>query len=109
MRLLALVVFGLLAALNSGCQQDEAVARESFARSKSCPIERVVVKARPDLKASALQRGSAPSPEVAADPIRLAEWKKNDAEDRAKRDALHGDIVEVTGCSETALYDCYRS
>jgi hypothetical protein len=100
----------------SGCDLTPAPtrAREEFARAYSCPEDRVVIKPRPDVRWSTVlfpQLGkSAPPPEVAADPERLAKWKKDqsDADARTAESFDSYDVFEGSGCDHDVLLGCKR-
>ncbi len=103
------VPFLLVAA--SGCSKNEEYARERFGVMHSCPVDTVTIKKRPDLKWSAVGwSGSNESPpaEVAADPVRLAKWK----EDQAKtyepliKSLDEHDVYEAHGCGHDGYVGC---
>jgi hypothetical protein len=81
-------------------------AKEEFAREFSCPKGRVVVTPRPDLKAFDLVVGAhdRPPPDVAADPGRLAEWKRRE---REVEDGYRNEhAFHASGCGHEGYYVC---
>jgi hypothetical protein len=105
----ALAISPLLVA----CAPDLAsVARSTFERAQSCPVSRVEVIARPDLSwvqvLDADATPATPSAEVAADPERLAIWRREQDELRARRARSYAEdrVYEVRGCGHHALYGC---
>lgn len=103
----AFLVTAVSASLLLGCQSRVTVARETFSKSKSCPLDRVTARERPDLSAYDVIFGkrATPPPEVAKDPARLALWQKQQDESRRAWDAAQS-VVEVEGCGERALAMC---
>lgn len=102
----------LLLLLIAGCASLEDGARDHFVTALSCPADRVLVKARPDLGYGDLLpalAASKPPDEVAADPERLALWKEQQtsalATRRANADATY-DVFEVSGCGRTVRLGC---
>lgn len=99
----------LLLLTAAGCQSRNAeytqTAQEDFTRAYSCPKERVTATPRPDLSAYDLAVGpNKPPPDVAADPGRLAEWKKQQADVAA---GYRGEVViQVSGCGHEAYDLC---
>lgn len=97
---------------STGCASLEKGARDYFVRELSCPMDRVTVRARPDLHYGDLlliPSTSKPSAEIAADPERLALWKENHAKDLSERRARASklyDVFEVTGCGRTVQLGC---
>ncbi len=99
----------LAAALVTGCPGGDAdgryvrQAQDDFARTYSCPRERVTATLRKDLRAYDLQVGpQSPPREVAADPGRLAQWKKNEAEVAEGYASMR--VVLTRGCGHE-VYD----
>jgi hypothetical protein len=95
---------GLFLFLNRN--ERENAARELFSRNMSCPYDSVKAVLRKDLNAYDLD-GPTPAPppsDVAADPVRLAEWARRQKElvDQYNREA----IVQASGCSREAYYVC---
>jgi hypothetical protein len=94
-----------LAVTLTACRSNETIARESFARSYSCPAERITVTPRKDLSAVDLAvRPGVPPKEVAADPGRLEVWKK-EATKRAA-DFEDATVVQAQGCDHEVFYVC---
>jgi hypothetical protein len=95
-----------------GCASLADGARDHFVAAHSCPADRVVVKARPDLGYGDLLPAPAaavPSAEVAGDPERLALWQEQQARARAERRASANaryDVFEVSGCGRTVRVGC---
>jgi hypothetical protein len=103
----------ILSASVAGCESASTAARNHFARAYSCPEDRVVIKPRDDIKWStvAMHRSEEkPPPEVAADPARLAKWKKDkDDEYRPLQESFDSfDVFEGTGCDHDVLLGCKR-
>lgn len=100
-----LLVFVLLV---SGCAITTTVLREiavdKFSEQQSCPNERLTYKAIAVDPHEVFLTG-APSAAVAADPERLAIWKKN--ADQAL--SAYGDltVVGVSGCGAQRTYFCW--
>ncbi len=84
--------------------KDEAQAQ--FVKAFSCPKERTTATDRPDLNAYDLNFGPSPAPpaDVAADPGRLAEWKKQ--EQKLREGYNNSAIVQVRGCDHETYYSC---
>jgi hypothetical protein len=104
---LALLGIGALATLGA-CKRLETGAREHFERTDSCPKERIAVRERADLAASSLLLAPVrvePPDDVAADPGRLAIWKREQAAGRTFYDARFT-VFEARGCGRTALLAC---
>lgn len=79
----------VLAACLAGCAADApTVARDAFVAAASCPADRVTVT-RGD--------GSAPPPDVAADPGRLAVWRSAQE---------NGPNFIARGCNQERRYSC---
>ena len=91
----------------SGCKSVTEGAREQFSREHTCPLDRVEVRARPEIRASALEERRAPPREVGSDPERLRMWQAEEDKRRAATDG-RDDIVEVRGCGHQTLYACRR-
>jgi hypothetical protein len=95
------------------CGSPKDAAREEFGRQWSCPLEQVQATPKPDVRWSTLALRPAvtePSPEVKADPARLAKWKKDQEDSYAPlREALDTfDVFSVTGCGHTTMLGCKR-
>lgn len=89
------------------CQSYESGAKESFSKAHTCPIDRIQVMARPELKASMLQPKSEPPPEIKADAARRKMWEEKEAETAAKNDG-YCEMWEAKGCDKHELLCCYR-
>jgi hypothetical protein len=87
-----------------GCQSVTDGAKQQFSEDHTCPLERIEVRARPELKPSQFRSPSAPA-EVAADPARLRLWQAKQAELAENVDSW-GEIVEVRGCGVQLFYSC---
>ncbi len=88
----------------NGSAQD--AAQEALSKELSCPKESVVATPRADLKAFDLMMGARDQPpsDVAADPARLAEWKKRQ---QAVEDGYSRQTVwQTRGCNHEQLYVC---
>jgi hypothetical protein len=95
----------LLAA--SGCQSLEDGAKDDFVQKFTCPKGRVEVRPRPDLSSYDLtHKDRKPPADVAADPERLALWKKKEAETRRR---VSDPVFELRGCAHSALMHCTRA
>jgi hypothetical protein len=93
------------------------VARNTFVKEYSCPVERVSARLRDDLDVYALYSGplEPPPKEIADDPGRLAQWKKDHGRPECKKDPgwLEGTTyfcsaraVQVSGCDHEGYYVC---
>ena len=91
-----------------GCQSLTDGAKEEFSKSNSCPLDRVEVRARPELTSSSFKAKSKPPADIAADPGRLKMWQEKEEASRTSSDGL-GAIAEARGCGKQAFYRCYRS
>lgn len=96
---------GIIAA--SGCKKVTQGAKEHFSRDFTCPLERVEVRPRKDLRPSDFEAHAKPSKEIAADPDRLAMWQAEQNKNREWMDK-HDEILEARGCDHEALYACHR-
>jgi hypothetical protein len=95
----------------TGCRKSLAEgAREEFARKHSCPEDRVTVQERDDMDVDELVPGleGEPPPEVEADPERLAKWKQDAEEKRAKAEdgVASLAVFEVSGCDTSMVMLC---
>lgn len=118
-----LVLLGSVALFGCRREKDDgskyaSVAQEAFTKEQSCPRDRVTVTPRPDLDAFDLDNGPLPDPpkEIASDPGRLAQWKK----DKGKPDCTpEGNalwqtttvgcmrrVVLARGCGHQTYYVC---
>lgn len=95
-----------------GCKRLATGAAEEFSRQFSCPVSKVDVHARSDLKASEILFGNlppaVPPADVANDPERLAVWTENERKAMKAADSTC-EVFEVKGCNEEALYCCGRA
>jgi hypothetical protein len=93
----------------SGCESMGDGAKKEFSRSYSCPESSTESRERKDLTPYDVRHWdpTKPPPDVAADPTRLAVWEKNEQETRQSVNS-HYTVMEVRGCSRTALYECGR-
>jgi hypothetical protein len=83
-------------------------ASQIFSSSVTCPPERVVIKARPDVAPTTVLPAPAMAPapaEIAADPERMKLWRQqhDTAPDFGR---LNAKVFEATGCGHHALYVC---
>ena len=97
-------------ALIGGCQSVTDGAKAEFSKSNTCPLDRVELRERPELKASDFKKKATPPDEIAADPARLKMWEQKQQQDTARdaNDGL-GTFVELRGCDQHAYYRCERS
>jgi hypothetical protein len=95
----------LLACESKPDNHDPQAAQAEFTKEFSCPAASVTVTARPDLSAYDLQVDPiAPPREVAANPARLAEWKKHQEDTREGYKSEH--VLRASGCGHTVYYVC---
>jgi hypothetical protein len=100
-----LVVGTLATACRSKANEHAKAAQEEFSRTFSCPVPSTTVTPRPDLKAYDLQTTpSSPPAEVAADPARLAEWKRRQDKSREGYDNMT--VQQASGCGHAVYYTC---
>jgi len=97
-----------IALVASSCSTESA-ALKTFAKSVSCPPDRVEVTKRPDVAPHSIaeQSGVLPPapPDVATDPVRLRYWKQQRADlDRRVDDFFT--VYEVRGCGVQQLLCC---
>jgi hypothetical protein len=97
-----------IALVASSCST-ESVALKAFAKSVSCPPDRIEVRKRPDVAPHTIAEQSgvlaSPSPDVAADPVRLRYWKQQRADlDRRLDDFFT--VYEARGCGVQQLLCC---
>jgi hypothetical protein len=90
------------------CQSLNEGARSDFSTSFTCPIERVEVRARPELHPSHWLKARTPPSELASDAGRLRMWQDGQDKLRASVDQYHS-IYEARGCGHHALYECGRT
>ncbi len=100
------LVLGAFVGCKGGKDQRYAkAAEEEFSKTFSCPASSVTVTLRPDLKAYDLQVAPrSPPAEVAADPARLAEWKRR--EDKGKEGYDRMSVYHASGCGHAVFYTC---
>jgi hypothetical protein len=81
-------------------------AKENFAKEFTCPDDRVEARVREDVTATQLAGRKEPAPPavVAADPARLALWRKEQSEREERDNRDH--VVEVRGCGHEQTYKC---
>ncbi|MGZ3417100.1 MAG: hypothetical protein ACXVEF_36440 [Polyangiales bacterium] len=107
MRWLLVVVVALF-----GCKRLSTGAREDFAKKHSCPVARVTVTPRSDLKYGDLvvkESTDEPPEDVKKDPERLAKFKADKAEESSElRKNLNSnlDMFQVKGCDLDVLMGC---
>lgn len=109
----AVVAFVLMVAALGGCKRLKTGAREEFSKQYACPLERVEVIARGDLRYGDLLPKAAeaePPDEVKRDPGRLAKWKQDRADERKElRSTLDSiDVFQARGCGHDTLYGCWH-
>jgi hypothetical protein len=109
----AVLAIVLLVEALAGCKRLGTGAREQFSKQYACPLERVEVIARGDLRYGDLIPTGAeaePPDEVKRDPGRLAKWKQDRADEvkerRSTLDAI--DVYQVRGCVHDTLYGCWH-
>jgi hypothetical protein len=96
---------------SNNAQEKATKAQETFTKDFSCPKERVIVTPRPDLTRYDLDHRTADTPpkEVAADPGRLAEWKKSHGRPDCGGPITDGNcdpVFQVKGCDHEETYTC---
>src|ERR1019366_649962 len=84
------------------CQAYDSAARAQFAQTASCPAEKIEVTQHPG---DPLPPGN-PPPEVAADPGKLAIWRRDDQE---RREDSAATVYVAKGCGQEKQYTCGRS
>ena len=110
----AWVVAAVAVGLSAACSREQD-AKDEFSKEFTCPPAGVESRARPDIDLYDLihqgDKAEQPSAEIAADPARLAMWKKQRADEtadaRSSKQKSYA-LYEVRGCGHTALYECYR-
>jgi hypothetical protein len=97
-----------IALVTSSCSTESA-ALKTFAKSVSCPPDRIEVRKRPDVVPHSIAEQSgvlaSPSPDVAADPVRLRYWKQQRADLYRRVDDFFT-VYEVRGCGVQQLLCC---
>lgn len=101
---LSLVLLGGGLLLGLGCKSLKSGAQEEFSEHYSCPKSRVTVKETSGVSPFGAV-GQSPPAEVASDPGRLAEWKKNQKK-KAAAVAKMCDAFEAEGCGHKVTYCC---
>ena len=101
----AVIVIVLLAIMPGvfifkSCTALPGQTREEFSQQYSCPMDAITSKARDDVQAAEFVSTPTPPADVAADPARLAVWKKNQVEPWD----VH--FFELTGCGHHVLWGC---
>jgi hypothetical protein len=94
------------------CEPSDSGPRQTFATMTTCPAGESTVVPRPDYRIP-LPPVMPPPPEIAADPARLADWQRRDADARRLNEgtacgaALPAfEAFEVTGCGKDILLCC---
>ncbi len=100
----------VIAMLVGGCGGwVEPLAQGTFSRERYCPPSSVTAHRREDLRPydyAQPEHLPAPDADVAADPVRRAEWERRDAANRAAIDQRYS-LVEIAGCGAHVLYLCH--
>ncbi len=90
------------------CQSLSDGAKETFSKSFTCPIDRVEVRARPELHPSDWFKPRKPPTDIAADPERLKMWQAEQDKLRTVWDPYHS-IYEARGCGHQSLFECGKA
>jgi len=90
------------------CQSLSDGAKGDFSRTFTCPMDRIEVRARPELHPGDWLKLKTPPSEVASDPGRLRMWQDEQDRLRTSADKYHS-IFEARGCGHQALYECGRT
>jgi hypothetical protein len=98
----------VLMAFGLACESLGDGARADFSKSFTCPLDRVEVRARPELRPSDWLERRIPPSEVASDPGRLRMWQDEQEKLRTSVDKYHS-IYEARGCGHQVLYECGRA
>jgi len=107
-------VFAALLFSLGACQGLESGAKEKFADTYTCPVDRVTARERSDLKGSQIlgtpSTPREPPDEVKKDPGRLAKWNADREKERNSSDSFYDTyaVYEVSGCSHSAFLGCYH-
>lgn len=88
-----------------GCQSVGDGAKEQFSKDNTCPLDRVEVRERGELKPSQFTKPHDAPADIAADPGRLKVWRDEQAR-LAANDDNWGRIVEARGCDKHVFYAC---
>jgi hypothetical protein len=86
------------------CQRLSDGAKEKFSAAFTCPLDRVEVRARPDLYPGDGFKARNPPSEIASDPGRLKLWQTQQDQLRSYSDGYQ--IYEARGCGNQSLYEC---
>ena len=105
LRRIASVWIVLMALSQLACHSLNEGAKTEFSKSFTCPIDRVEVRARPELHPHDWFRPRTPPSEVASDPERLKMWQDQQEKVRTAFDKYHS-IFEAHGCGHQSLYEC---
>jgi hypothetical protein len=94
-----------------GCASIPEGAQAIFARVNTCPPERVIVTARPDVAPHTIVKqkqpeASPPPPEVAADPERMRFWRSEHPVAKVPDVDAIAATYEVSGCGKTVMFAC---
>ena len=108
----AVLAFVAVLVLSAGSVQ--TAAKEKFSFAFTCPAESIEVRDRSDIKPSDFKFKDPPplpSPEVAADPARLALWRERNPDRRSDFDFdnfldIDNSVEEARGCNRKAMYRC---
>jgi hypothetical protein len=94
------------------CEPSDSGPLQTFATMTTCPASESTVVPRPDYRMP-LPPVMSPPPEVAADPARLADWRRRDGMARSLNEgtacgaALPGfEAFEISGCGKDVLLCC---
>ncbi len=91
----------------TSCKSYEAGAKESFSEHHTCPLDRVEVRRRSDLKLSAFQGGMEAPADIKSDPGRLKMWEEKQEKSRESTDAAC-EMWEAKGCGFREFECCRR-
>jgi hypothetical protein len=106
------LAFFAVLVLSAGSVQ--TAVKEKFSFDFTCPVERIEVRDRSDIKPSDFKVKDPPPlppPEVAADPARLALWRERNPDRRSDVDFdnlldIDNSVEEARGCNRKAMYRC---
>jgi hypothetical protein len=92
----------------ASCVSLASDARDAYSKSSSCPTELVSVRRRADVGPHTLWGlgMQEPSPDIAADPVRLRFWQQVTVAKTRQRDDL-AEVYEVRGCGAEQLLCCW--
>jgi hypothetical protein len=105
MKRIARIWIVLMALCQLGCHSLSEGAKSEFSKSLTCPIERVEVRARPELHPHDWFQPKKPPSEIASDPERLKMWQDQQEKVRTGFDKYHS-IFEARGCGHQTLVEC---